>query len=267
MNLSPLMNIALKAVKSASKIMLRLFDRPDTVIIEKDNNEENCLDSIISTEEMLEQEIIRVIHESYPTHAVLKKRGELIGTHDYTWILDPINGTDNFIRKHPHFCISLGIRYRDRMEHGLIYDPLRQELFAATFGVGAFLNDRRIRVSERKQLIESIMASELGKDSGNLVMALKMLASVTPQVAGIRGSGAGALDCAYVACGRIDGIFGIGYSPWNTAAGILMIREAGGLVTDFDGETKYFDSNNLIAANPRIAKALLRIIKEKIGKN
>lgn len=258
----PLINIATKAIRNASKIILRAVDRLDTISIsEKGHN-----DFVTDIDTFAEQEIIRTIHESYPDHAVLGEESGASGASDYTWIIDPIDGTLNFMHGYPHFCISIGVKYKDRMEHGVIYDPLRQELFIATYGAGAFLNDRRIRVAPQKQLMGSLIATCFGhKNNRNLENYLKILATISPQTAGFRRSGSSALDLAYVACGRVDGVCAISLSEWDIAAGTLIIQEAGGIVTDFAGENSYLTSGNVIAGNPNISQALLQVIQKKIS--
>ena len=232
----PLMNIAIKAARSASKIILRATDRLDTIKI----SEKNHNDFVTEVDQQVEQEIINVIHDSYPDHAIFGEESGKSGKSDYTWIIDPIDGTTNFIHGHPHFCISIGVKFKDIIENGLIYDPLRQELFTATRGSGAFLNERRIRVGQRKQLAGSVISSSFGhKTIKDINAYLKILATILPQAAGTRQSGSAALDFAYAACGRIDGIWNMTLAPWDMAAGSLIVKEAGGMVSDFDGNGNY----------------------------
>src|SRR3990170_6087984 len=258
----PLINIAIKAARSASKIILRATDRLDTIqIMEKGHN-----DFVTDIDQQAEQEIIRIIHESYPDHAILGEESGASGTSDHTWIIDPIDGTTNFFHGHPHFCISIGIKYKDRIEHGLIYDPLRQELFTATFGSGAFLNERRIRVADQKQLSgASIGTCFSNKNIKNIENYLKILAATLPHTTKIRITGSAALDCVYVACGRIDGFWGMNLAPWDIAAGTLIIKEAGGFVTDFNGNNDFMTTGNVIAGNQNISKILLQVVQEKIS--
>lgn len=257
----PLINIAIKAARSASKIILRATDRLDTIRIE----EKTSNDFVTETDQHAELEIIRTIHEAYPDHAIIAEESGVSGSSDYTWIIDPIDGTTNFLHGHPHFSISIGVKYKDRMEHGLIYDPLRQELFTATAGSGAFLNDRRIRVAQRKQFTGSLIAASFGvKTNKNFERYLKILAALMPQVAGTRSSGSAALDCAYVACGRLDGFWQMNLSAWDIAAGSLIIQESGGIVTDINGENNYLIDGSIIAGNPYISTLLLELIREKM---
>lgn len=257
----PLVNIAVKAVRSASKIIVRAVDRLDTIQIE----EKSPNNFVSEIDKLAEQEIIRIIHESYPNHAVLGEEGGSSGSSDYTWIIDPIDGTTNFLYGNPHFCTSLGIKYKNRIEHGVIYDHLRHELFTATFGAGAFLNDRRIRISEQKYIAKSIIASSFGnKNSKDIETYLKILAVLLPNVASTRRTGSAALDLAYTACGRTDGFLGINLALWDMAAGVLIIQEAGGIINDFNGKHNYLTTGSLIGGNQNIVKALLQITKGKI---
>lgn len=256
----PLINIATKAARNASKIIVRATDRLDTIYVAEKNHN----DFVTEIDEQAEAEIIRTIQESYPDHAILGEESGASGKSDYTWIIDPIDGTTNFLHGHPHFCISIGIKYKDRMEHGLIYDPWREELFTATFGAGAFLNEHRIRVAERKQLAGSLIATGFGhKSIKDIELYLKILASILPKAAGTRRSGSAALDCAYVACGRTDGFWEMNLAPWDIAAGTLIIQEAGGIVTDFNGGNNYLTTGNIIAGNQNISKIILEIVREK----
>lgn len=254
----PLMNIAIKAARSASKIILRATDRLDTIQV----TEKKFNDFVTEVDKNAEQEIINIIHDSYPDHAILGEESGESGKSDYTWIIDPIDGTNNFFHGHPHFCISIGIKFKNTIEHGLIYDPLRNELFTATRGAGAYLNDRRIRVAQRKQFAGSIISSGFGnKLIENVSDYLKILTTILPQATGIRQSGSAALDLAYVASGRIDGFWAMALSPWDIAAGVVIIKEAGGIVDDFDGNGKYMETGNVIAGNQNIFNLILQIIK------
>lgn len=258
----PLINIATKAARNASKIILRALDRLDTIEIQEKNHN----DFVTEVDKKVELEIISTIHNSYPDHAILGEESGASGTSDYTWIIDPIDGTTNFLHGHPHFCISIGVKYKNRMEHGLIYDPLRQELFTATYGAGAFLNDRRIRVSPRKKLVGSLIGTGFGnKTIKDINTYIKILTAMLPQAAGVRRSGSAALDCAYTACGRFDGFWEMNLAPWDLAAGAVIILEAGGVITDFSGTNDFMATGNIIAGNPYIAKAILQMVQEKIA--
>jgi myo-inositol-1(or 4)-monophosphatase len=250
----PLINIATKAALSASKIILRATDRLNTIkISEKSHN-----NFVTETDKQAEQIIIDTILEAYPEHAILGEESGETGKSDHTWIIDPIDGTLNFFHGHPHFCISIGVQVKDTIEHGLIYDPLRQELFTASRGEGAFLNNKRIRVTQRKQFPGSIIASDGGHK--NYDAYTKILAKLLPQAAGVRRHGSAALDFAYLACGRVDGILEMDLAPWDIAAGSVIVKEAGGIVDDFEGKGNYFKTGNVIAGNPNIFKLLAQIV-------
>ncbi|EKE01932.1 MAG: myo-inositol-1(or 4)-monophosphatase [uncultured bacterium] len=256
----PLMNIAIKAARSASKTILRATDRLDTIkITEKNHN-----DFVTDIDQQAEQEIINTIHNAYPDHAIFGEESGKSGESEYTWIIDPIDGTTNFLHGHPHFCISIGVQFKNIIEHGLIYDPLRQELFTATRGTGAFLNDRRMRVAQRKQFAGSVIASGFGnKTIKNIDIYLKILAAILPQAAGTRRSGSAALDFAYVACGRIDGFWEMNLAPWDMAAGSLIVKEAGGIVDEFSGNGNFMETGNVIAGNQHIFNLISQIVKAK----
>jgi myo-inositol-1(or 4)-monophosphatase len=253
----PLINIAVKAARSASKIILRAVDRLDSVkVSEKGQN-----DYVTEIDQQAEQEIINIIHDVYPEHAILGEESGKSGAGECVWIIDPIDGTTNFIHGCPHFCISIGIQVKGIIEHGVIYDPLRQELFMATRGSGAFLNDRRIRVTQRKQLVGSVIGACFGpKTIKHLNCYLGVLATLLPQTAGTRHGGSTALDFAYVASGRLDGVWGINYAPWDIAAGSLIVKEAGGIVGDFNNKEDYIKTGNVIAGNINIYNLLFEII-------
>ena len=256
----PLINIAIKAARNASKNILRAIDRLDTIKIqEKSHN-----DFVTEVDQQTEQEIIATIRNAYPDHAILGEESGKSGNSNYTWIIDPIDGTTNFMHGNPHFCISIGIQYKNTIEHGLIYDPLRQELFTATSGRGAFLNARRIRVTQRQQFLGSIIACGFSHKMTALETYLKILAKLLPRAASIRRSGSAALDLAYVACGRLDGFWTTDFAPWDIAAGTLIVQEAGGIVTDFNGSSNYMKSGKIIAGNSHISTLLMQIIKNVI---
>ena len=255
----PLLNIAIKAAKKAGDLIIRYLDRPNLIQV----NEKSPNNFVTNVDQLAEQEIIQMISEFYPEHRILaEETGENNQHSDYTWIIDPIDGTNNFIHEHPHFSVSIGIKYKDRLEHGVIYDPLRQELFSATLGNGAFLNNHRLRVNHRTTT-SLVIGMALGKiTSQNIGPMLKAISLLLPEVTALRQSGSAALDCAYVACNRLDGLWGCGVSAWDIAAGILIIREAGGIVSDFDGNDKCLELGNLITGNPYLVNSLLELTKE-----
>lgn len=253
----PLLNIAIKAARRAGDIITRGLDRLDTVIIsQKQHN-----DFVTDVDQRAEQTIINIIRQSYPNHGILAEESGSAAGDDYLWIIDPLDGTRNFIHGIPHFCVSIAVKFKERIEIGLIYDPIRQEIFTAARGEGAKLNDHRIRVTERTNIDGAFLATglparQLSKHED------KQLATVNAMVqeaADLRRFGAAALDLAYVAAGRFDGYWEFGLCPWDIAAGILLVKEAGGLITDICGQEDYFNNGSIVAANAKLIKKMLRV--------
>ncbi len=255
----PLKNIAIDAARAAGVIIIRAMKRLDTIkIAEKQPN-----DFVTEVDERVEQEIVSIIKRAYPSHSILGEESGLTEGDDYQWIIDPIDGTRNFIHGFPHFAVSIAVSYKNKIEHGVIYDPLRQELFTATRGQGAQLNDRRIRVSARKQIKDCLFGTGFAyrhTDKENPIPG-KILEAMLPACGDIRRVGAATLDLAYVACGRLDGFWEMGLKPWDMAAGALLIKEAGGIVCDPNGSEDYLKTGNIVAANPIIIRQLLKTMK------
>jgi myo-inositol-1(or 4)-monophosphatase len=211
---------------------------------------------------MAEREIVRTVHKAYPGHAILGEEGGAQGDSEYEWVIDPLDGTTNYLYGFPQFAVSIAVRHRKQIEHAVVYDPLKEELFAASRGSGATLNNRKIRVSERKDLEGALLGTGIpfraDQDIERWVAALRVL---LPDSAGVRRAGSAALDLAYVAAGRLDGFWEYGLKPWDMAAGILLIREAGGLVTDPLGGEGYFKSGDVLAGNPKLMKVMLSALR------
>lgn len=255
----PILNIAIEAARTAGTIITRAMQRLDTITIaEKQPN-----DFVTEIDQRVEKEIISIIKKAYPTHGVLGEEGGEIEGDDYQWIIDPIDGTRNFIHGFPHFAVSIAVAHKGKIEYGVIYDPLRQELFTATRGKGAQLNDRRIRVGNRKRLEECLLGTGFAyrHKAHDLSMPSRILQSIIPICGDIRRAGAATLDLAYVACGRLDGFWEVGLHIWDIAAGVLLIKEAGGIVCDLEGGETYLKTGNVVVANPAITKQLLKTIK------
>ncbi|CAB1277045.1 inositol monophosphatase family protein [Candidatus Nitrosacidococcus tergens] len=257
----PLLNIATQAARNAGNIIVRSLDRVNHLeITEKGRN-----DFVSDVDRFAEQEIIRTIHKAYPHHNILAEEGgEQTGHNnkeEVTWIIDPLDGTTNFLHGFPQFSISIGITYQGQLQHGLVYDPLRQEIFTASKGSGAFLNDRRVRVSKQQGLEGALLGTGFPfKKQHYLDTYLTTFKALFPHVSDIRRPGSAALDLAYVASGRLDGFWEMDLAPWDIAAGILLIREAGGFVTDFAGDHNYFTTGNVIAGTPSVHKEIYQII-------
>lgn len=257
----PFLNIAFDAVKNVRKLVVNSLENLESVNIrEKAKN-----DFVTEVDKQAEQAIIDAIHDSYPDHAILGEESGKIGEHEYVWIIDPIDGTTNFFHGHPHFSTTIAIKYKNKIEHGLTYDHLRQELFTASRGAGAYLNNKRIRVSKH----ETIMGALIGmgfipKKTEFLPASLKISETLLPQTAGMRRSGSSALDLAYVASGRLDAFWEFGLSSWDIAAGSLLIKEAGGMISDEHGTENYLENGNVITGNIKIFKELIKIIKQSL---
>ncbi|TAK73662.1 MAG: inositol monophosphatase [Gammaproteobacteria bacterium] len=255
----PLINIAIEAARAAGTLITRAMLRLDTVKV----SEKRPNDFVTEVDQRVEREIISIIRKAYPSHGILGEEGGEQKGDDYQWIIDPIDGTRNFIHGFPHFAVSIAIAHKGKIEHGVIYDPVHQELFTATRGKGAQLNDRRIRVSQRKQIAECLFGTGFAhrhtdKDNplpGNLLQA------IIPLCGDIRRAGAATLDLAYVACGRLDGFWEMGLHLWDIAAGVLLVKEAGGMVCDFDGGETYLKTGNVIAMNPILMRQFLKTMR------
>ncbi|OGT42389.1 MAG: inositol monophosphatase [Gammaproteobacteria bacterium RIFCSPHIGHO2_12_FULL_37_34] len=260
----PFINIAIEAARAAENIIIKAMNRLDTIKI----SEKNPNDFVTEVDQRVEREIIRIIRKAYPHHGILgEESGELKGESDYIWIIDPIDGTRNFIHGFPHFAISIAVSYKNKIEHGIIYDPLRQELFTASRGRGAQLNDTRIRVSTRKYLNECLLGTGFSFRYADRMNSnpTKILQAILPACGDIRRAGAATLDLAYVACGRLDGFWEFGLHLWDIAAGILLVKEAGGIVADLQGGEDYLKTGNIVVANSTLLKQILNIIKPQFN--
>lgn len=254
----PLINIAVSAARAAGNIITRSLDRLDTIRI----GEKGPNDYVTEIDQAAEKEIISIIHKAYPSHGILaEESGETKGN-DYVWIIDPIDGTRNFIHGFPHFAISIAVSYKGQIEHGVIYDPVRQELFSASRGKGARVNDKRIRVSKRARLEESLLGTGIPYHQSSEYQEAYSSAvdALLPHCGDLRRAGSAALDLAYVASGRLDSFWELGLKIWDIAAGILLIKEAGGLVCDIHGGEDYLKTGNVVAGTPKVLKLVLKTI-------
>ncbi len=262
--MQPMLNIALRAARSASELIFRSIERLDTIKVD----EKDAKDYVSEVDRAAEQKIIDALRKAYPTHGI---RGEETGFHagsgegeDYLWIIDPLDGTTNFLRGVPHFAVSIACKYRGRLEHAVVLDPVRQEEFTASRGRGAQLNGRRLRVSGRTSLDGALLGTGFpfrDNQMDNLDNYLGMFRSLVGQTAGIRRAGAASLDLAYVAAGRFDAFWESGLSEWDMAAGVLLIQEAGGLVSDFTGGHSFLENGHIVAGNTKCFKAVLTAIQ------
>jgi myo-inositol-1(or 4)-monophosphatase len=256
--LHPMLHIAVKAARRAGAIINRAArDLDGLTVTAKQHN-----DFVTEVDRAAEAAVIETLHKAYPDHAMLAEESGAAGASDYTWIIDPLDGTTNFIHGFPQYAVSIGLRHRGTITQAVVYDPGRNELFTASKGRGAFLNDRRIRVSKRTRLRDALIGTGFPfKEIGHLDEYLRMLTAVMRGSAGVRRAGAAALDLAYVAAGRLDGFWELGLSPWDTAAGSLLIFEAGGLVSDLDGEPNYLDAGHVVCGSPKVFAQLLQVVQ------
>lgn len=260
--MQPMANIALRAARNAADYIAQAFDRPD----ERDVTEKARNDFVSDVDIHAERMITAAIAQTYPDHAILGEETGEQGQHEFTWIVDPLDGTLNFIQGIPHFAVSIGIMKGNHLEHGVIVDPIRNEEFVASRGYGAQLNGKRIRVSNRTKLKECVLGTGIPPGSLNrLDDYMDSLKTMTGTCRGIRRAGSAALDLAYVAAGRTDGFWEMGLSKWDIAAGIVLVREAGGFVGDLQGGESYWQTGDIIAANPKCMRAMVQALKPSQG--
>jgi len=257
----PTLNIAVRAARSAGNVIIRNLDRLDSLAVHtKDRN-----DFVTEVDQQAEKEIISILRKAYPGHGILAEESGLTDGDDYQWIIDPLDGTTNFLHGFPQFAVSLALRHKGRLEQAVVYDPMRQELFTATRGAGAMLNDRRIRVTKRISLEGALLGTGFPfKAQHHLDAYLDMFRALFPRTAGIRRPGSAALDLSYVAAGRLDGFWEIGLNIWDMAAGVLLIQEAGGLSSDFSGGHNYLENGNLVSGNPKVFADILKTIRPHV---
>jgi myo-inositol-1(or 4)-monophosphatase len=255
--MNPTTNIAVRAARQAGNVIMRSFGRLDTLsVAEKQAN-----DFVSEVDRNAEQAIIDTIRRAYPAHAILAEETGSQGAHAFEWVIDPLDGTTNYLHGFPQFAVSIALRHQGRLESAVIYDPVRDEMFTADRGAGALLNDRRLRVTDRKGLRGALIGTGIPfRDQRYMDAYLEMLRALTKDTAGIRRPGSAALDFAYVAAGRLDGFWELGLSVWDFAAGALIVQEAGGTVSDIRGGSRHMDSGNVITANVRLHREMVNAI-------
>jgi len=255
-----MINVAIKAARAAGSIINRAALDVESVRI----SQKQVNDFVTEVDQAAEQIIIETLLTAYPGHGILaEESGNAHGAKDsdYVWIIDPLDGTTNFIHGFPVYCVSIALAVNGKVEQAVVYDPTRNDLFTATKGRGAFMNDRRIRVSKRTRLQECLISTGFPFRPGdNFKNYLNMMADVMQRTAGLRRPGAAALDLAYVAAGFTDGFFETGLKPWDAAAGSLLVTEAGGLIGNFTGESDFLDQQECMAGNPRIYGQLVPLL-------
>ncbi len=267
--MQPMVNIALRAARKAGLIIERALENIDQLEVKNKNPH----DFVTEIDQASEAEIIAILTKAYPDHAIISEEAGTVGntdTAEYTWIIDPLDGTTNFIRGIPHFAVSIACMKKDKIEHAVIYDPIKREEFTASRGSGVQLNGRRLRVKAQFDKDRALYgtgipfgdAPEKRMDDFQIIQKKLALGS-----AGIRRAGAASLDLAYVAAGRLDAFWEANLQPWDMAAGILMILEAGGLVSDFHGGNQFLKSGNIVCGSPKGFKTVLQVVKPVIESN
>lgn len=254
----PFVNIAIKAARTASRTITRYMERLDRITI----NEKSRNDFVSEVDRLAEKDIIDTIRLAYPQHAIVSEESPPVEGNEFCWIIDPLDGTMNYLHSYPQFCVSIAVQQRDQLLAAVIYDPLRNELFSAARGEGANLNNRRLRVSPCDRLDKALLGTGFPfRNESFWPTYSKMLEALYPKISDIRRSGSAALDLAYVAAGRLDGFWEGKLAAWDIAAGALLIQEAGGFTKDFEGKDHYLESGNIVAGNTKILKAILQTIE------
>jgi myo-inositol-1(or 4)-monophosphatase len=256
----PAVNVAVRAARAAGAIILRYINRVEGLAVE----EKSRHDYVSEVDKLAEAEIVKELRRAYPDHAILAEESGATGKGPLTWVIDPLDGTHNYLRGIPHFCVSIALLEKGVPIHAVVFDPLRDELYTASKGDGAYLNDRRMRVGKRENLSGAMIATGFPfRQREHLGPQLDMTRAILGQAEDIRRSGSAALDLAYVAAGRYDGYFEIGLKPWDMAAGVLLVHEAGGRYCDFAGRDGIPASGNIIAGNLNVAKAMVDAIGQQ----
>lgn len=262
----PMLNIAVRAARNAGSVIVRALEQMDNV----ETMAKGANDFVTSVDTEAEKTIINTILKSYPDHTIISEEaGEIPGKDaDYQWIIDPLDGTTNFIKGIPHYAVSIALKVKGKLDQAVVYDPVRNEIFTASRGAGAQLNGYRLRVNQPKELTGTLLATGFPfKHKHQLDAYMDIFKSLFIHTSDIRRGGSAALDMAYVAAGRLDGFFEIGLKPWDTAAGELLVREAGGLVCDFVGGHNHTRSGNTVCGAPKITQAILKEMRPHLNES
>ena len=254
----PMLNTAKTAAVKAGRFIVGQSERIDRLNIER----KEANDFVSEVDKTVEAELIATLKRAYPDHGFQGEEGTIVNPEaDYQWIIDPLDGTTNFLYGIPHYAVSMAVKHRGRLEHGLVYDPQRDELFTASRGGGAQLNNHRIRISNRLSLDNALLSTGIPFRASQMPRMdeyLQVLKALSIGGAGVRRPGAAALDLAWVAAGRFDGFWEYGLQPWDIAAGALLVQEAGGLVGDTNGGNSHMESGDVVAASPKVFKEMLK---------
>jgi len=257
-----MLTIAVRAARAAGDLIARYSSRVDTLTITPKGRN----DFVSEVDKQAEREIIAILQKAYPSHGFLGEEGgrqnSALGKSEFMWVIDPLDGTTNFLHGFPQYSVSIALLHKGKLECGVVYDPNRQELFTAKRGAGAMLDNRRIRVSKQKSYNGALLGTGFPfKDQRHMDAYLAIFKDFMKDTAGVRRPGSAALDLAYVACGRYDGFWEFGLKPWDMAAGALLIQEAGGIVTDLEGGDPYMMSGNILAATTKLHPLMLETIR------
>lgn len=257
----PMLNTAVKAARRAGKVIMRYASHLDRLTVESKGRN----DFVSQVDHEAEAEIIDTLHRAYPDHAILAEETGRQGKSDYLWIIDPLDGTTNYLHGYPQYAVSIGLYHQNKPSQAVVFDPLKNELYTASRGAGAQLNDRRMRVSGLVHLDKALLATGFPfRSMDNLEIFIGTFRAILPQVSGVRRAGSASLDLAHVACGRLDGFWEFGLSPWDMAAGCLLVQEAGGLVGDFCGSQDYLETGNVVVGSPKIYNDILGLIRPHV---
>ena len=257
----PLLNTAIKAARRAGTIIMRHVDQLDRLTVETKGRN----DFVSEVDRLAEAEIIRILRNAYPDHGILAEETGRQPGNDYLWVIDPLDGTTNFLHGYPQFAVSIALEHKDKLEQAVVFDPHKNEIFTATRGQGAQLNERRIRVSRVSDLGQALLSTGFPFRSHKYLEAwIDTLRDLLLHSSGVRRAGSAALDLAHVACGRFEAHWEFGLNRWDIAAGCLLIQEAGGLVGDFSGGQGYLKSGNIVAGNPKIYAEILRRLQSHL---
>jgi len=253
----PMLNTAVKAARRAGNIINRAAQNLDILAV----TQKAANDFVTEVDRDAERAIIKILLDAYPGHSILAEESGAAGHSEFRWIIDPLDGTTNFLHGFPQYAVSIALEHKGVITQAVIYDPVRNDLFTASRGRGAYLNDHRIRVSRRIRIEQSLLGTGFPfREFSQVDAYLAMFRDLTQKTAGIRRAGAATLDLAYVAAGRLDGFWEFGLSPWDMAAGSLLIVEAGGLVGDFEGNSGYLESGRIVAGNPKVFAQLIQAL-------
>ncbi len=254
----PMLNIAVRAARRAGTIILRSMARMDTVKVDLKGRR----DYVSSTDREAEAAIIETLRKAYPSHQIMAEESGIDGSSDFVWIIDPLDGTTNYLHTYPQVAVSIALAVKGQIEQAVVYDPIRDELFTATRGAGALLNDRKIRVSRCRNLDQALLATGFPiRDEKLIEPYLKSFAAFLHRVEGVRRAGAASLDLAYVAAGRLDGYWEYGLKPWDIAAGMLLVQEAGGMVSAIEPGSILLEEGSIIAATSRLFDEFHAVLK------